>query len=145
MSYASIAELKAVIPPRDLQQLTDFDGTSDAVDDGRLQEALDDASAEIDSRIAKVVAQALPMANPPRILKVICRDLAVHRLYSNIGAATETQTDLRNSAIAFLKQVAAGTLDLGGTDGAPMQVTSPGVAMTDGPPRLLTRDSLRGF
>lgn len=143
MSYATIADLKAVIPGRDLRQLTDFDSTSDAIDDAKLQEALDDASAEIDSRIAKVVT--LPMASPPRILKVICRDLAVHRLYSNIGSATVTQTELRNAAISFLKQVAAGTLDLGGTGDVAPETTSPGVAMTDGPPRLLTRDSLRGF
>ncbi|KAA2314553.1 DUF1320 domain-containing protein [Puniceibacterium sp. HSS470] len=143
MSYASLVELKAVIPPRDLVQLTDFDGTSDVVDDGRLQEALDDASAEIDSRIAKAVT--LPLADPPRILKVLCRDLAVHRLYSNVGMATDTQTELRNAALTFLKQVAEGRMDLGSAGDTPAQTTSGGVAMTDGPPRLLTRDSLKGF
>ncbi|MBY6091071.1 gp436 family protein [Maritimibacter alkaliphilus] len=142
-SYASLSELKAGIPPRDLVQLTDFDSDADQVDDARLQAALDDASAEIDSRIAKAVT--LPMAEPPRMLAVLCRDLAVHRLYSNVGMATEAQTKLRAEAVAFLEKVGRGELSLGGTGDAPPQTTSPGVAMTDGPERLLTRDRLKGF
>lgn len=142
-SYASLAELKGGIPPRDLIQLTDFDGDADAVDDTRLQAALDDASAEIDSRIAKAVT--LPLATPPRMLAVLCRDLAVHRLYSNIGMATEAQTKLRDSAVSFLEKVGRGELALGGTGDAPPEVTSPGVAMTDGPERMLTRARLKGF
>lgn len=143
MSYASLSDLKAGIPPRDLIQLTDFEGSSDEVDDTRLQAALDDASAEIDSRIAKAVT--LPLASPPHILVVLCRDLAVHRLYSNVGMVTEAQTALRSAAVAFLEKVGRGELSLGGTGDEPPQTTSPGVAMTDGPERLLTRDRLKGF
>ncbi|WP_349295241.1 DUF1320 domain-containing protein (plasmid) [Thioclava sp. 'Guangxiensis'] len=143
MAYASLADLKAGVPPRDLIQLTDFEGASDEVDDTRLQAALDDASAEIDSRIAKAVT--LPLTTPPHILAVLCRDLAVHRLYSNIGMATEAQTKLRDAAISFLEKVGRGELALGGTGDTPPEVTSPGVAMTDGPERMLTRDRLRGF
>lgn len=143
MSYAALSDLKAVIPPRDLVQLTDFDGAADTADDVKLQQALDDASAEIDSRIAKAVD--LPLASPPHILAVLCRDLAVHRLYSNIGMVTEAQTKLRDSAVAFLEKVGQGLLSLGGTGGEPPQTASPGVAMTDGPERLLTRDRLKGF
>lgn len=143
MSYAALSDLKAVIPPRDLVQLTDFDGAADTADDAKLQQALDDASAEIDSRIAKAVD--LPLASPPHILAVLCRDLAVHRLYSNIGMVTEAQTKLRDSAVAFLEKVGQGLLSLGGTGETPPQTASPGVAMTDGPDRLLTRDRLKGF
>jgi phage gp36-like protein len=144
MSYASVAEFKAGIPERDLVNLTDLavDATGE-VQDARIQEALDDASSEIDSYIAKRVT--VPMNPVPRILKVVCRDLALHRLYVNIGHSMDARKSLRDDAIGYLKSVARGDAALGdGGDIAPT-VTSPGVAMTEGPERQLTRDRLTGF
>ncbi|NEX47605.1 gp436 family protein [Pseudotabrizicola algicola] len=144
MSYASIAEFKAGIPGRDLVALTDLGvDASGEVDDDRIQAALDDASAEIDSYIAKAVT--VPLSPVPRILKVICRDLALHRLYVNIGHSMEARKSLRDDAIGYLKSVARGDASLGdGGEVAPL-ITSPGVAMTDGPARQITRNSLKGF
>lgn len=141
MPYASVAQLKAVIPASDLQLLTDFEG-ADAPSDARLSQALDDASAEIDSYIAKVVA--LPLASPPHILTVICRDLAMHRLYVNLGHDMTAYQRLRSDALATLKSIARGETAIGDDDG-PAELTSPGVAMTDGVERQMTRDRLRGF
>lgn len=143
MPYASLVQLKAVIPPRDLEALTDFDGVSGAADDTRLVQALDDASAEIDSYIAKVVA--LPLADPPHLLTVICRDLAMHRLYVNLGHDMEVYKRLRSDAVAMLKSIAKGETAIGDDGDGQAELTSPGVAMTDGPERLLTRRSLRGY
>lgn len=141
MAYASADQLKAVIPPSDLQLLTDFEGFELPVD-ARLSQALDDASAEIDSYIAKVVA--LPLASPPHILTVICRDLAMHRLYVNLGHDMTAYQRLRGDALATLKSIARGETAIGDDDG-PAELTSPGVAMTDGVERQMTRDRLRGF
>ncbi|MEH7830567.1 gp436 family protein [Gemmobacter denitrificans] len=149
MSYATVAEFRAALPQRDLVALTDLDGGTDEVDETRLQAALDDASAEIDSYIAKALSGA-PLeavkAEPPRILKVICRNLALHQLYVNIGHDMEARRSLRDDAINFLKSVARGDAALGdgGSVVAP-EVVTPGVAMTDGPERHMTRDQLRGF
>lgn len=144
MSYASVTEFKAGIPERDLVALTDLaTNASGAVNDARIQAALDDASAEIDSYIAKVVS--VPLAPVPHILKVVCRDLALHRLYVNIGHSMEGRKSLRDDAIGYLKSVARGDAALGdGGDVAP-SVTSPGAAMIEGSGRDLTRDSLKGF
>lgn len=142
MSYASVAQLKAVIPPRDLELLTDFEGAAEP-SDARLEQALVDASAEIDSYIAKVVS-ATPMENPPHLLTVICRDLAMHRLYVNLGHDMETFQRLRSDAIAMLKSIGKGETAIG-DDTGPAEVTTPGVAMTDGPEREMTRDKLWGF
>lgn len=149
MSYASITEFRAGIPQRDLVALTDLDDGTGQVDEVRLQAALDDASAEIDSYIAKALAGE-PLTrlkdSPPRILKVICRNLALHQLYVNIGHDMEARRSLRDDAIGFLKAVARGDAALGdgGAVVAP-EVTTPGIAMTDGPDRQMTRDQLRGF
>jgi len=144
MSYASIAEFKAGIPERDLVALTDLALEAEGeVQDARIQAALDDASAEIDSYIAKVVP--VPLTPVPRILKVICRDLALHRLYVNIGHNMEARKSLRDDAIGYLKSVARGDAALGDGGEVPPQITTPGVAMTEGPERQMTRDRLRGY
>ncbi|MDQ1847673.1 DUF1320 domain-containing protein [Gemmobacter fulvus] len=144
MSYATITEFRAGIPNRDLVALTDLDDGTGVIDDTRIQDALDDASAEIDSYIAKAVT--LPLAEVPRILKVICRDLALHRLYVNIGHSMEARRSLRDDAISYLRSVARGEAALGdgGSVIAP-EITTPGIAMTEGPDRQMTRDRLRGF
>lgn len=143
MSYATVAEFKAGIPHRDLVALTSLDDGTDTINDDRVQDALDDATAEIDSYIAKAVE--LPLADVPRILKTICRDLALHRLYVNIGHSMEARKSLREDAIAFLKSVSRGDAALGDGAGLPPEIVTPGVAMTDGAERELTRDSLKGY
>lgn len=144
MAYASVAQLKSVIPASDLALLTDFDGTGEP-SDARLTQALDDASAEINGWIAKVVTRPLP--DPPHILAVICRDLAMHRLYANLGHPAETYKALRDSALVTLKAISRGELSIGdASEDAEADIeSSPGVAMTEGPERRMTRDSLRGF
>lgn len=142
MPYASVADLKAVIPSRDLQLLAAFDGAGDAEADPRLEQALIDASAEIDGYLRRQVT--LPLPDPPHTLNVYCRDLAMWRLYRNLGHDTERLKSLRDGALSWLRDVAAGKVGLGDDDTAPTD-TSGGVAMTDGPDRLLTRDSLRGW
>jgi phage gp36-like protein len=142
MSYASVDQLKAGIPVGDLSLLTDFEG-ADTPSDLRLEQALDDATAEINTYIAKAVT--LPLADPPHILTVICRDLAMHRLYVNLGHDSDVQKTLRKDAISTLKNIANGDTAIGDDGDGVSALTSPGVAMTDGPERQFTRDSLKGF
>lgn len=142
MAYASVADLKAVIPARDLELLSEFEVGDGVAADRRIAQALDDASAEIDGYLRRQIK--LPLAEPPHTLNVYCRDLALWRLYRNLGHDAERLRDLRAGAISWLKDVAAGKVALGDDDTPPVE-TSGGVVMTDGPARLLTRDSLRGW
>lgn len=141
MPYASVAQLKAVIPPNDLALLTDFEGM-DTPSDARLAQALDDASAEIDSYLGKVIAT--PLADPPHLLTVLCRDMAMHRLYVNLGHDMTVYDRLRKNATDTLRDIAAGKTAIG-DDTGPAGLTSGGVAMTEGPERQMTRDKLEGF
>tara|TARA_R110002074_G_scaffold60226_1_gene146074 strand:- start:793 stop:1224 length:432 start_codon:yes stop_codon:yes gene_type:complete len=143
VTYALITDLKATIPPRDLELLTDFDGAAGTVDDARLESALRDAMAEINGYIAKAVK--LPLESPPDMLRVVCRDLAVHRLYANVGQVTETQGKLRDAAISYLKMVRDGKVSIGDADGGEEVQTSEGAVSVEGPDRVMTRDSLRRF
>ncbi len=143
MTYATIADLKSVIPARDLELLTDSDGVADEIVDAKLQEALDDAHAEIDSYIAKKVA--LPLAEPKRMLIVVCRDIARYRLHANVGRITETVEKLYDGAQAYLKNVADGKVSIGDETSGDEITTSPGPVLSEGPERTMTRDTLKGF
>lgn len=143
MTYATVDDLKAVIPSADLERLTDWDGASDAVDDVKLLQALNDATAEINGYIAKKVT--LPLADPPDMLRVICRDMAMHRLHANTGMVTEDGQKLRDAAISYLKMVSEGKISIGDETGGDEAQTSQGVVMDDGPDRVMTRDSLGSF
>ncbi|WP_150297794.1 gp436 family protein [Salipiger aestuarii] len=142
MTYASADQLKSVIPDNDLALLTSFAGGA-ATSDARIEQALADATAEINTYIAKVVT--LPLADAPHILTVLCRDLAMHRLYTNLGHNPETYDRLRKDAVATLKAIAKGETSIGDDGDGDSTLTSPGVAMTDGPERQFTRDRLKGF
>ena len=111
MTYALITDLKATIPNRDLELLSDMDGAVSTVDDAR----------------------------------VVCRDLAVHRLYANVGRVTETQDKLRDSALAYLRMVRDGKMSIGDADGGAEIQTSDGSMTIEGPDRVMSRDSLRNF
>lgn len=143
MTYATIDNLKAAMTARDLALLSDLDGPEGVSPDDRLQQALDDATAEIHGYIAGKVS--LPLADPPDMLRVVCRDLAVFRLYANLSAITETQTKLRDSAIAYLRAVRDGKVALGDETGAASVEAGEGVVMSEGPDRVMTRDSLKRF
>ncbi len=142
MPYASVDQLKAVIPVGDLMLLTDFEG-ADTPSDTRLEQALDDATAEMNTYLAKVVK--LPLADPPHLLTVLCRDLAMHRLYATLAHDAEVYGTLRKDALSTLKAIARGETAIGDDGDGETALTSPGVAMTDGPAREFTRDSLKGF
>ncbi len=79
------------------------------------------------------------------MLSVICRDLAVYRLYAHAGRITETQDKLRDEAIRYLRNVADGTLSIGDEIAGDQIETSPGVVIDEGPDRVMTRDKLRSF
>jgi len=113
------------------------------VDDAKLLLALEDATAEINGFIDRKVN--LSDFNPPRMLKVICRDIAMYRLYVNSGGADDNQKTLYESASKYLKMVGEGKISIGDETGGDEAQTSQGVVMDDGPDRVMTRDSLRGF
>ncbi len=144
MAYATVGEIRRWLAHRDLVLLTDLDGDTGDVVEWRIEDALDDASAEIDSYLGKA-GLTLPLNPAPRILNVLCRDMALHRLHIGAGHTGESTRILHKAAIDFLESVKEGDMALGDSTGQPPEIVSPGVAMTDGPERQLTRDSLKGF
>lgn len=90
-----------------LVQLTDInEPMTGAVNATVLSRALEDASAEIDGYLAG--RMALPLANPPAVLKLHCCTIAHWRLLGS--SADEAANEAYKAAIAYLTRVAKGEI-----------------------------------
>ncbi len=139
-------------PNRDLVQLTNEDPTVTTVNDTALQQALNDACAEIDGYIESRFS--LPLADPPAILNRLACDIAMYRLQTlrplhDLADARKRYED----AVALLVRVADGSVTLGlsldGVEPAEAQdeiVTQAGGDPTGAlPSRIFSRGSLKGY
>lgn len=108
--------------------------------DASLARALDDASALIDTYLAK--RWEVPLAAPPRPLVSLCVDLACYLLARSDGEVSEDIRKRYEDALAMLKDVARGALDLPGLDGTPSGdgASGPGAVVLAGAERLFGRD-----
>ncbi|HTW89182.1 MAG TPA: DUF1320 domain-containing protein [Candidatus Binataceae bacterium] len=144
MSYATADDMIARYPNRDLVQLTNQDPTATTVNDAALQQALDDASAEIDGYLEGRFA--LPLAQPPVVLNRLACDIAMYRLQSlrplhDLADARKRYED----AIEFLLETAKGTVTLGLSATNQEPPTAPDAAAIEGPRRIFDRKRLRDF
>ncbi len=144
MSYAAPQDLLNRYPNRDLVQLTNEDSAAQSVDTTVLQQALDDASAEIDGYLG--ARFTLPLTDPPAVLNRLAADIAMYRLQAlrplhDLADARRRYDD----AIEMLRRVAAGELTLGiASDRRETQIAD-GAEQAQGPARVFSRKSLRGF
>ena len=112
MVYAQPSDMIARYPNRDLVQLTNEDPTQTVVNQTVLQQALADASAEIDGYLESRFT--LPLSDPPVVLARLACDIAMYRLQAlrplhDLAEARQRYED----AVAVLLHVADGTLTLG--------------------------------
>lgn len=144
MSYAVPQDMINRYPNRDLVQLTNEDPAVTTINTTSLQQALDDASAEIDGYIEGRFT--LPLLDPPAVLNRLATDIAMYRLQAlrplhDLADARRRYDD----ATALLAKVAAGALTLGlALDGKEPPVAAEAETV-EGPRRVFTRDRLRGF
>ena len=150
MIYATSDDMIARYPNRDLVQLTNEDPTQTTVNTAPIDQAIEDASAEIDGYLESRFA--LPLTDPPAVLNRLTCDIAMYRLQSlrplhDMADARKRYDD----ALNLLLRVARGEVTLGlATDNLePPQ--SPGSVVTEiggGLPtmlRIFNRGSLKGF
>ena len=144
MSYATPQDLINRYPNRDLVQLSNEDPTLTTINTTVLQQALDDASAEIDGYLGGRFA--LPLTDAPEVLDRLACDVAIYRLQSlrpihDLADARRRYDD----AIAMLTKVAAGEMTLGiGVDGHETS-NAQGVEQAAEPARMFSRKKMRGF
>jgi phage gp36-like protein len=148
VAYASSDDMIARYPNRDLLQLTNEDPTQTEINTSVIDQALADASAEIDGYLDGRFA--LPLTDAPALLDRLACDVAMYRLQSlrplhDMADARKRYED----AIELLVRVARGEVTLGLTSDnlEPAEghdeitlIKEPGPAM-----RIFSRSSMRGY
>ena len=109
MAYCTQDDLERRIGAADLAALADYDG--DGVADAEVvAAAIGDACSLIDSYLS--VRFAVPVSPVPDVLRTRAVDLAVYFLRLRRDSATEDSRRQQEDALAWLRQVAAGEVNL---------------------------------
>jgi phage gp36-like protein len=152
MVYAQPSDMIARYPNRDLVQLTNEDPTQSIVNQTVLQQALADASAEIDGYLESRFT--LPLTDPPAVLARLTCDIAMYRLQALRPLHDLEEARRRyDDALAVLVRVADGTLTLGVAPDNQEPPEAAGAVVTDAggdssgalPRRIFSRGNLKGF
>ena len=135
--YASIADMIERFGETEVVELTDLEHTGEVVVDV-AERALTDATAEIDGYLA--ARYRLPVTDTPRVLSVLCTDIARYRLQK--GATTDQARQRYEDALGTLKQIARGEINL------PLAAPPPASAepmSSPGRARVFDDDTMRGY
>lgn len=135
--YASVADLIERFGETEIIELTDLAHTG-TVDNAMADQALTDATAEIDGYLA--ARYRLPVTDTPRLLSLLCTDIARYRLQK--GVTTEQARQRYEDAVAQLKAIARGEINLP-LDTPPPASAEPKVVASSG--RTFNDDTLRGY
>ncbi|MBY0394840.1 MAG: DUF1320 domain-containing protein, partial [Thermoleophilia bacterium] len=128
---------------RELIQLTDRTHVPPStVDDVVVGRALDDATGLINGYLGKVYA--LPLAAVPANLTKMASDVARYFLSGKTADKDSAVTRAYGEAVAWLKDVAAGRVQLD-DGGAPPPAAEGSAGRVTGSRPVFTRDTLRGF
>ncbi|MEQ8747349.1 DUF1320 domain-containing protein [Pyruvatibacter sp.] len=141
MTYATKQDLIDRFGAEELEQLTDRDGTADAIVDSVLTRALEDADAKINSYLSG--HYTLPLSDPPDVLERTAADMARYYLYQD-GAPEQVQKAF-DHAIAYLRDVAAGKARLGDQDAPGDAPTSDGGPRINADPAVFSKDTLADY
>ncbi|MBE7415084.1 MAG: DUF1320 domain-containing protein [Deltaproteobacteria bacterium] len=134
--YCTLDDIKKLLPEESLIQLTDDEGQG-TVDQGRVDEAIAQADAEIDSYCA--VKYRVPFDPVPDLVKKCSVDLAIYNLYSRrVEEIPQTRTDRYRNAIRQLEGISKGTVSLG-VDPAPSAASHGERPDISGPARIFSR------
>ena len=106
--YAAHADMTTRFGEEEIILLTDVDSQAGVVDSVMLDQALSDASAEIDGYIGG--RYPLPLADAPPVLVRVCCDIARYFLHDE--HAPERVAKRYDDAIKFLKSLGKGEISL---------------------------------
>jgi phage gp36-like protein len=116
MAYAEVSDLYDTVMQDKLDALVDDEGDGSMID-ARLVEAVDRASAEMDTYISE--QYDLPLEEPfPHVLTKIACDIAVYAIFAHAyDDVPVTRRDRYKDAVAMLEQIRTGEISLIKTTG----------------------------
>lgn len=137
MGYAEEIDLETRFGEKLLTLVADRDQDG-KIDDGVVESALADASAEIDSYLGQIFS--LPLSSTPELLVRVCGDIAIYRMAIDAGTLTAEMRLRYEDALRWLEKVATGKAGLGDYT----ESTGADDVKSHGPERVFSRSTLRG-
>ncbi|ESQ78509.1 gp436 family protein [Asticcacaulis sp. YBE204] len=139
--YATVADMITRFDAEELLELSDPDGAG-TIGQAIVEAALSDASYEIDSYLGRY---KLPLPETPQVLRRYCCEIARYFLYK--GSAPERVQTAYDDAKDWLTKLSTGkvTLQINGTDVVTEAPAAENTILFDGPERVFSRQSMRGF
>jgi phage gp36-like protein len=111
MAYCTLDDIKKLIPEEVIVQLTD-DEDAGSVDQARVDEAIAQADAEVDSYCGG--RYSVPFSAVPEVVKKLSVDIAVYNLYSRtVQEIPEVRRERYRNAIRQLEGISKGLVSLG--------------------------------
>ncbi|EOI6871227.1 gp436 family protein [Yersinia enterocolitica] len=122
-----------------------IDKSTNQLDEAKIETAIDDADAEINSFLAKRFQLPLAIATIPRPLHRVAVSIAIYWLSERDSQITDLIQKRYDDAIRTLKEIANGTRDLGLPTASTTPETDNGkIIVVSDNQRLFTRNKLRG-
>ncbi len=142
MAYSSIDDLKKKIDEIKLIQLTDIGG-SGRVDSAKVEAAIAEADALIDSYVSRVYQT--PLGPVPNVVVDISATIAIGNLHRFRSVESEVWTKACESATLLLKKVASGAVTLEGAVTEPAPSANAASASFSSSGRRFSRETLKGM
>jgi len=138
--YATLDELLRHARGGRADDLAEGDLFAGITDEGVLIQALDDASALIDSYLSRY---QIDEAAVPAVLRRICLVIAFHQLHIEI-VPDKVQSDY-DAAIKWLESVAKGVISLPLPETGQPAPAAPKVRLVEGRDQRFSNDALKGL
>ncbi|MES0879694.1 gp436 family protein [Roseibium sp. SCP14] len=143
MAYVTQQDMIDRFGEQELIQLTDrTNRPASTIDATTVAAAIGDAEKLADSYLAK--RYALPLTPVPDVLVPIVANIARYNLYGERAEKDSAVTRNHKDALTWLKDVAAGTVQLEAAGVASGQ-SAGGQVQVSAPERIFSRDSLGGY
>ncbi|MEQ1412244.1 gp436 family protein [Acinetobacter indicus] len=131
--FATLDAMRNKFGERELIELTDIETPyTDAINETRLNAAMQQANSEIEGYIG--ARYALPLQTVPPFLQSIACDMA--RYHASTGAMSENDPikTRYDAALKTLKEISKGTIQIGGNptgEASPVQSSNNAIVMTN--------------
>jgi len=143
MAYATLDDLLKFASTERLVELTDRAETpTGAIDQTIIDQALEDATAVVDSYLA-AADYVLPLVQVPRALRGATAIIAYYRLH--VEHVPDKVAEDHKAQLRWLEMVAKGTVKLTLPSSGADAPTTGGTVRSSGPARVFTRTSLDGW
>lgn len=143
MPYSTLDDVRKLIADESLIQLTD-DEAMGVIDQNRVEEAIRQADAEIDSYCGE--RYSVPFSTVPEIVKKISVDIAIYALYSRrVEEVPAVRAERYRSAVRQLEGISKGVISLGVDPSPPASRDGRAETNKATDDNVFTRKKLEGF